>query len=417
MFNPSTSTGAYRRAHQLRLRGKNVDFPISVPSIGLVGGKFVDENPLTGTPGSLIPSAWGNAITDEVLNVITAAGLEPSEEDLTQLLKAIRLINQKGQESYAVDTGVANAYVCAFTPAITARSESRPLLFKVKTTNTGASTLNDGVGVAPLVGRAHAALQGGELIADGDAWVQWNSSVGAGSYVLLFCTAGALQVAPATKSQHALQLGQKGVSRFTTSGSFTVPAGVTTLYASGCAAGGGGAGTGPTTGSNIGGGGGGGAGQSIIRQAFTVTPGQIITITIGAAGAAGLINNAGGTGGNTVIGSLITLTGGNGGLANSGPSTSSSAGGSGGAGFPQGSSGTDSQNSQGGGAMGGAGASCPFGGGGGSVKGNGSTLAAPGTAASGFGSGGGGCGGINSNTTATGNIGGIGAPGLVILEW
>ncbi len=58
-----------------------MDFPKSVPSVGLVDGKFVDEDPTAGTPGSLIPSAWGNSITLEMLNVIQAAGLAPSEVD------------------------------------------------------------------------------------------------------------------------------------------------------------------------------------------------------------------------------------------------------------------------------------------------------------------------------------------------
>jgi hypothetical protein len=69
-----------------------VDFPISVPSIGLVDGKFVDEDPVGGTPGSLIPAVWGNSVTLEILNVIEAAGLIPSEVDLTQLLQSIRQI-------------------------------------------------------------------------------------------------------------------------------------------------------------------------------------------------------------------------------------------------------------------------------------------------------------------------------------
>lgn len=67
-----------------------MDYPKSVPSVGLVGGKFVDENPGAGTPGSLIPSAWGNAVTDEILNVIQAAGLNPEEANLDQLLTAIK---------------------------------------------------------------------------------------------------------------------------------------------------------------------------------------------------------------------------------------------------------------------------------------------------------------------------------------
>lgn len=71
-----------------------MDYPKSVPSAGLISGKFVDENPLTGTPGSLIPAAWGNGVTSEILEVITAAGLTPSESHLAQLLSAIRSISR-----------------------------------------------------------------------------------------------------------------------------------------------------------------------------------------------------------------------------------------------------------------------------------------------------------------------------------
>jgi hypothetical protein len=67
-----------------------MDYPKSTPNVGLVGGKFVDENAGTGQPGSLIPASWGNAVTDELLAVIKAAGLVPSEGDLTQLQKAIQ---------------------------------------------------------------------------------------------------------------------------------------------------------------------------------------------------------------------------------------------------------------------------------------------------------------------------------------
>lgn len=115
---------------------------------------------------------------------------------------------QTGNVSFGTDTGTANAYVVTCAPALQSRTEGQVLRFKVKTSNTGACTLNDGVGTAPLVGGAHAALQGGELVANGDAWAQWNSSVGSGSYILLYCTGGAEQVANATQSQHAMALGQ-----------------------------------------------------------------------------------------------------------------------------------------------------------------------------------------------------------------
>ncbi|WXF86931.1 phage tail protein [Pseudomonas syringae pv. atrofaciens] len=66
-----------------------MDYPKSVPGVGLASGKFVDENPATGTPGSLIPAQWGNSVTQEILNVILGAGLVPNEEDVTQLHRAI----------------------------------------------------------------------------------------------------------------------------------------------------------------------------------------------------------------------------------------------------------------------------------------------------------------------------------------
>lgn len=67
-----------------------MDYPRSVPSSGLVDGRFADENPLTGTPGSLIPATWGNGVTEELLNVIRAAGMVPSESESDQLLKALK---------------------------------------------------------------------------------------------------------------------------------------------------------------------------------------------------------------------------------------------------------------------------------------------------------------------------------------
>lgn len=73
-----------------------MDYPKSVPSAGLVNGKFVDENPLTGTPGSLIPADWGNGVTEEILNVIKAGELVPDEQKYDQLLQAIRSVSAKG---------------------------------------------------------------------------------------------------------------------------------------------------------------------------------------------------------------------------------------------------------------------------------------------------------------------------------
>ncbi|MDW9244128.1 hypothetical protein [Burkholderia cepacia] len=115
---------------------------------------------------------------------------------------------QNGNLSYAVATGTANAHTIALTPALTSRVDGMMIRYKAPAANTGAVTLNDGVGAANVLGANHAALQGGEYIANGDAFVVWNSSISGGSYILLECTGGAVQVAPATQGQHAVQFSQ-----------------------------------------------------------------------------------------------------------------------------------------------------------------------------------------------------------------
>lgn len=70
---------------------------------------------------------------------------------------------------------------------------------------------------------------------------------------------------------------------FLTSGTFTVPDGVTSVYLSGIAGGGGGGSATSTTGS---GGSSGAPGQQWLRQRVAVTPGSNISVTIGAGGSA-----------------------------------------------------------------------------------------------------------------------------------
>lgn len=108
--------------------------------------------------------------------------------------------------NFATDTGVANALVAAFNPAITARNQNRFLIVKVKTANNGPTTINDGLGARPILGLAQQPLQGGELIANGLAWLQWNATNN--SYILALSTGGALQVKDGTRALHAPNVGQ-----------------------------------------------------------------------------------------------------------------------------------------------------------------------------------------------------------------
>jgi len=108
---------------------------------------------------------------------------------------------------YAADTGAANAAVVSYTPAVTALKDGMVLWFKAAAANTGATTLNvNGLGASPVVGAAHSALQGGEIIANGRCMVIWNATIT--SWVLIECTGGALQVASGAQSNQAVNLGQ-----------------------------------------------------------------------------------------------------------------------------------------------------------------------------------------------------------------
>lgn len=93
---------------------------------------------------------------------------------------------------------------------------------------------------------------------------------------------------------------------FTSSGSFTVPDGVSFIWIEGCGGGGGGGGgtTGDsTTGSYaIGGGGGGGAVVSTVSLA--VSPGGVFAVTIGAGGTGGAADTKGNDGSDTVFGAV-----------------------------------------------------------------------------------------------------------------
>jgi len=230
---------------------------------------------------------------------------------------------QQGTMTYASDTGVANAYVASFVPALPTLADGMRVTFKAKTANSGASTLAVNGGSAyPLYSHANQALQGGEIVANGLVEVEWNSTLTA--WVLCGNSGGALPVGAATQSNHAMQLGQ-AVGRFlkrtviSSTQTFNYLSATTMAFVQLVGAGGGGAGaegTGST--SYISGGSGGGAGgyaEVLITSAANLVA---TTATIGTAGSAGSgavggSSTNGSSGGATSFGSLCAASGGGGG--------------------------------------------------------------------------------------------------------
>lgn len=253
---------------------------------------------------------------------ITAGNISqyPGAPFVTNILQML----QTGSAIYAQDASVAaNTISLALTPPVTSYTDGEPIRFKAANTNTGAVTINWGGGNVSLTGM-NGALQGGEIVALKQYEAIYSSATG--TAILIGQTAGALQVAPATQSNHAMQLGQAtgrliNVQIFTGSGTYTPTSGMVTAIAE-VQGGGGGTGGAPATGAGGYSGSPGGSSGSYAKVRFTAAQlGASQAVTIGAAGAAGASGSSnGGTGGTSSLGSLILCPGGLG-SASYGPTT------------------------------------------------------------------------------------------------
>jgi len=191
----------------------------------------------------------------------------------------------------------------------------------------------------------------------------------------------------ASKNPRWGSVGSINVQTFTSSGTFTAPAGVTEVYITGVGQGGPGGGAG---------GGGGGSGQVVVSYPYTVTPASNYTVTISAACAFGtLALEVGGTGSTGSASGIVSggVAGGGGALGGS-ASKGKGAGGDGGA----------SGSTQGDGGGGGGGSILGVGGAG--AAGGGASAGSVGT---GYGAGGGGGNG--------GGAGAAGTAGIIIVRW
>ena len=103
--------------------------------------------------------------------------------------------------------GTANAITATLSPAPTSYTDYLLVTVRIAAANTGSVSLNvNGLGVVPVIGQGHQTLQGGELFAGGFATFAYSTNYS--EAILLECTGGALQIAPATQSQHAVQFAQ-----------------------------------------------------------------------------------------------------------------------------------------------------------------------------------------------------------------
>lgn len=191
-------------------------------------GQATSGNPATNTPATRLPAYAWNAIQEELMAILAAAGIVADRNNNAQVVAAIRRLVQS--KAVLTDTGSANTYAATNTPPLTALPTSGFVqVVSISNANTAASTYApDGLAAKPILGMGLAPLQGGELSAKGVAsllyMVAANVNSGNGAWILLECTGGAQPVAPASASQHAVQFGQiPGIVGMSRNASMVIP--------------------------------------------------------------------------------------------------------------------------------------------------------------------------------------------------
>ncbi|MFL1501163.1 hypothetical protein ACI77J_09415 [Pseudomonas sp. O64] len=136
-----------------------MDFPKSVPGVGLVNGVFVDEDALAAKPGSLIPSVWGNSVTLEILNVLAAAGVTPDELKVNQLAEAISQIAKgsavawsriTGKPTTAAGYGITDVYIRTQIDSFLAAKADKSNTMVIDTGGIGAKSSPQAINVNTL---------------------------------------------------------------------------------------------------------------------------------------------------------------------------------------------------------------------------------------------------------------------------
>jgi hypothetical protein len=135
---------------------------------------FVSGNASIGLDGSIPPGPAIEYPQREIINALIAAGLVPTNNDLTQLTQAIELL---GRIPYCRDLGSANNIVIDPLPVKTAYAVPMIFAIRVAFVNTTATTINvSGLGAVPLRRTTGASLSANDLPANGIIITAWDGS-------------------------------------------------------------------------------------------------------------------------------------------------------------------------------------------------------------------------------------------------
>ena len=196
-----------------RVRRSTAAASLPAAPTGGTPGYFANPNPGGGVPATVPGYEWFNSVQEELAAPIEGSGMTLDGTKYNQLFLAIKRIFIKTQT--LTDTGTANTYTAANTPALTL-ADIKPGLTQqvlIANTNSGASTYSpDGLRQDPIYGLGLQALQGGELVAGATAILMSATIAGVNGgypiYVLLESMGGRQQIPSDTPRQHAMAIGQ-----------------------------------------------------------------------------------------------------------------------------------------------------------------------------------------------------------------
>jgi hypothetical protein len=126
---------------------------------------YVDGNPSTGVPPSIIPAAAIEMPQRELINMMLFNQITPSSSDLTQLAQA----QQRDLVNWAVDNGTANHVNITLSPAPNTIVEGLKVWVLIAHTNTGTTDLTVNGITKPVLTQGLTNLSAGVIVANGIA--------------------------------------------------------------------------------------------------------------------------------------------------------------------------------------------------------------------------------------------------------
>ena len=152
--------------------------PPSNPSVGYP----MEGNPSSGTPATKPGPYWYHQVTEEILAVIIAAGITPTQGMLNQLATSI----QSGKLSSAVATGTADAITATYTPAVPSLTNGIALRVRAGLSNTTTTPTfsPNGLPAKIIVKGAGSALTVGDIAGAGH-WIELQYDLTLNKWVLL----------------------------------------------------------------------------------------------------------------------------------------------------------------------------------------------------------------------------------------